>query len=139
MSFSTVSLGGSVIKSSYRMIYSLVHYPNIDIRRINQFRKKYDPLFSMIALHVTIMFPVPESVGEDNLIRHLENVLYSWQAFSIHLQEVKLSSDDYLYLLLQEGSEDVIRLHDEIYTGMLVDFLRKDILFIPHLTLGVLN
>ena len=121
------------------MIYALVHYPNIDNRQINRFRKKYDPQFNMIAPHVTIMFPVPESVGEDNLVYHIENVLCNWQPFSIHLQDVQLSSDDYLYLVLQNGREAVIRLHNEIYTGVLVDFLRKDIPFIPHLTLGVLN
>jgi 2'-5' RNA ligase len=121
------------------MIYALVHYPNIDILRINQFRKKYDPQFNLIAPHITVMFPVPESVGEEKLVRHLESVLCNWQPFSIRLQEVQISSDDYLYLLLQEGGVDVIRLHNEIYTGMLVDFLREDYPFIPHLTLGVLE
>ena len=119
------------------MIYALLYYPNIESPHINQFRKKYDPLVDLIAPHITLMFPVPESIGEDNLVHHLEKVLCNWQPFQIRLQGVQISSDDHLFLILQEGNADVIRLHDEIYTGILIEFRRVDIPFIPHVTLGV--
>lgn len=121
------------------MIYALVHYPNINTRRINQFRRKYDPQAGLIEPHVTLMFPVPESIGEDNLVRHLENILGSWQSFPIHLQGLQISRDDHLFLLLQEGNVNATRLHDEIYTDVLGGYWRKDLPFVPHLTLGVLN
>lgn len=119
------------------MIYALVYYPTIQSPRIHQFRKNYDPQADLIALHLTLMFPVPDSIGENNLVHHLEQVLYTWQPFLIHLHGVQISSDGYLFLLLQEGNADVIRLHDEIYTGLLVEYWRKDIPFVPHVTLGV--
>ena len=50
-----------------------------------------------------------------------------------------LAPDDHLLLLLQEGTANVIGLHDEIYTGALAEYWRNDIPFLPHLTLGVLN
>lgn len=121
------------------MIYALVHYPKVDLQRIHQFRKRYDPQVDLIAPHITLMFPVPESIGEDNLVRHFEGVLKPCEPFLIHLQDVQISSDNYCFLMLQEGSAKVIRLHDAIYTGILADYLRKDIPFVPHLTLGVLN
>lgn len=121
------------------MIYALVHYPNIDTRRIDPFRRKYDPQAGLIEPHITLMFPVPESIGEDHLVRHLENVLGNWQSFPIHLQGLQVSEDDHLFLLLQEGNGSTIRLHDEIYTDVLGDYWRKDLPFVPHLTLGVLN
>ncbi len=121
------------------MIYALIHYPNIDTRHINQLRKKYDPQFELIEPHITLMFPVAESIGEEDLVHHLENVLSNRQSFPIHLQGYQISSDDYLFLLIREGSANIIRLHDEVYTGILADYWRKDIPFIPHLTLGVLN
>jgi 2'-5' RNA ligase len=121
------------------MIYALVHYPNIDTRRINQFRRKYDPQTDLIEPHITLMFPIPESISAQVLVHHLENVLSSWQSFPIHLQVCQISSDDYLFLLMQEGNAKTIRLHDEIYTGILADYWRKDIPYVPHLTLGVLN
>lgn len=122
-----------------RMLFALVHYPNIDARRIHQFRKKYDPQAHLIPPHITLMFPLPEVVGEDHLIHHLESVLWGWQPFPLHLQGIQIAPDDYVFLLLQEGKADLTRLHDRIYTSILTDYLREDIPFIPHLTLGVLN
>ena len=121
------------------MIYALVHYPDIDTMRINQFRRKYDPQVELIEPHITVMFPVSESIGEDNLVHHFENVLGHWQGFPIHLQGCQISSDDYVFLLIQEGNANIIRLHDELYTGILAEYWRKEIPFVPHLTLGVLN
>ncbi len=121
------------------MIYALVHFPNIDTRKINQLRVKYDPQVELIEPHITLMFPIPESIGADNLIRHLVSVLRNWRSFPIHLQGFQVSSDDHLFLLLEEGRTNIIRLRREIYTGILADYQRKDIPFIPHLTLGVLN
>lgn len=121
------------------MIYALVHYPDIDTGRINQFRRKYDPQVVLIEPHITLMFPVPESIGEEKLVDHLASVLRGWQSFPVHLQGCQIASADYLFLLIQEGKSDTIRLHDEIYTGILADYWRKEIPFIPHLTLGVVD
>jgi 2'-5' RNA ligase len=44
-----------------------------------------------------------------------------------------------LFLLIQEGNSSIIRLHDEIYTGLVADCWRKDLPFVPHLTLGVIG
>jgi 2'-5' RNA ligase len=85
------------------------------------------------------MFPVPESIGESFLANHIENALSNWRAFPIHLQGILKSWDDYLFLMIQDGSENISSLHRKIYTGMLVDYLKKDMPFIPHLTLGVLT
>ena len=121
------------------MIYALVHYPNVDTLYINQFRKKHDPQVDLIEPHITIMFPVPESIGEDYLVNHIENALSDWKSFPIHLQGIQKSWDDYLFLMVQEGSANIIDLHSQIYTGRLVDYLKEGIPFVPHLTLGVLT
>jgi hypothetical protein len=84
----SVPLGGYNHKVFIRMIYALVHYPNIDIQKINQFRKKYDPQIDLIQPHITLMFPVPESIGESFLANHIENALSNWRAFPIHLQGI---------------------------------------------------
>ena len=60
------------------MIYALVHYPSVDARRIQLLRRKYDPQFDLIGPHLTLMFPVPESVGEGNLVRHLRRTRIVW-------------------------------------------------------------
>lgn len=119
------------------MFYALVHYPDIDTSRIDELRKRYDPQFDLIGAHLTVVFPVPETVGEQNLVSHIDSVLRGWQPFQIRLKGLLRSWDDYLYLLVADGSANVIRLHDELYTGILADFSRGDILFIPHVTLGM--
>ena len=119
------------------MVYALVHYPNVDTRRISLFRKKYDPQAGLIEPHITLMFPVPELVGEDNLVHHLQNVLSNRRPFPIHLQGLQKSWDDYLFLMVQEGCGDIIDLHGRIYTGLLADYRKEDTPFVPHLTLGV--
>ncbi len=121
------------------MIYALVHFPNIDTRRINQLRRKYDPQVELIEPHITFMFPIPEVMSTDYLVHHLESVLSCWKSLPIHFQGLQISSDNHLFLLLKEGHTNVVRLHDEIYTGILADYRREDVLYVPHLTLGVLR
>ena len=70
------------------MIYSLVHYPAIDTKRINQLRRKYDPQVELIQPHITIMFPVPGSIGGDRLVNN-EN------AYARALDEAKRLDLDY--------------------------------------------
>jgi len=118
------------------MTYALVHYPNVDTTRINQLRKEYDPQVSLIEPHITIMFPVPEGVGAQRLVSHIEGVLSGWQPFSIRLKRLLQSRDNFLFLLVAEGSPDIVRLHAELYTGMLAPYQREDIPFVPHVTLG---
>jgi 2'-5' RNA ligase len=119
------------------MLYALVHYPNVDAQQINLFRKKYDPQIDLIEPHITLMFPVPASIGKDNLVSHLRSVLSGRQPFPIHLQGFQKSWDGYLFLMVQEGNTDIINLHSEIYTGVLADYRKEDIPYVPHLTLGV--
>jgi len=122
---------------SSEMIYSLVHYPNIDAKLINRFRMNYDPQVDLIRPHITLMFPVSESIGEDKLVRHLQNVLREPQPFPIHLKGLHKSSDDYLFLLVDEGKEAIVDLHAHIYSDVLANKRQTELPYVPHLTLGV--
>ncbi|HKE05990.1 MAG TPA: 2'-5' RNA ligase family protein [Blastocatellia bacterium] len=121
------------------MLYALVHYPAVDLRLIDGLRSKYDPQFHLIAPHITIMFPAPDSIGEGGLMSHIESVLHGWESFPIRLKGLQQSRDEYLFLLLNKGEADVIRLHDEIYTGLLSEYRDEAQPFIPHVTLGAFS
>lgn len=121
------------------MLFALIHYPALDNAQIQAFRRKYDPQVDLIAPHITLMFTVPASIGEDILIYHIKGVLTRWEPFPIHLEGVLLAPDNYLYLLVQEGKDSLTHLHDEIYTGLLATYLRPDIPYVPHVTLGILD
>ncbi|MBN3893774.1 MAG: 2'-5' RNA ligase family protein [Nostoc sp. NOS(2021)] len=119
------------------MSYALVYYLNINTQRINKFRQKYDPQFSLIEPHITLVFPLLEYIEKDNLTLHIKSVLSAWKPFSIHLQGFQKSWDEYLFLMVQEGKENVIKLHNDLYTGILAEYCRENTAFVPHLTLGV--
>src|ERR1051325_10646116 len=112
------------------MLYALVHYPAVDVERINRLRRKYDPQFDLIAPHITVMFPVPESIGKHRLLSHIESVLPHWKPFPIHWKGLRKSWDEYLFLVLEGGEAEVIRLHDDLYTGLLSEYRSKDIPYV---------
>jgi len=85
------------------------------------------------------MFPTPDSIGERNLVSHIVGVLRRWESFPIRLKGLQQSWDEYLFLLLNKGEGDVIRLHDEIYTGLLSEYRNEVRPFIPHVTLGAFS
>ncbi len=119
------------------MYDAIVHYPNIDFTEINQIRQKYDPTFGVIDPHITILFPVPESVGEKNLIQHLKHVLEKWSPFPIHIRGLTKSWDHWLFLTLQRGNSKVTQLYRDLYSNFLEQYRRTDIEFIPHIGLGL--
>ena len=62
-----------------------------------------------------------------------------WKPFPVHLLGLQESHDGYLFLTVREGSSDLVELHRNIYTGPLRPYLREDIPFVPHLTLGAFS
>jgi len=118
------------------MLYAVVHYPNTDTREINQLRKKYDPQFHLIEPHLTLVFPFPAFLSDTTLIDHVESVIKDLRPFPIHLQGLHRSLDDYLFLLVNEGSANLSALRAALYTGLLQPYGRADLEYLPHLTLG---
>ena len=118
------------------MLYAVVHYPNIDTHRINQFRKKYDPQFNLIEPHITLVFPFSCVSGESGLMHHVESVVKDARPFHIHLRGLQKSWDDCLFLLVQEGSPDLEKLHTELYKGLPAEYQPKNLPYVAHLTLG---
>ncbi len=45
------------------------------------------------------------------------------------------NGEQYLFLQVKEGAEEIRRLHDSLYQGMLAAF-KKDIPYVPHMTVG---
>jgi 2'-5' RNA ligase len=119
------------------MYYGLVYYPNLAHEGVERLRRRYDPTAAIIDLHLTVMFPVPDSVGEQPLIDHLTQVLASWEPFPVRLGGLQKSPDHWLFLTLAEGNQQMVALNREIYSGMLAKFHRDDLEFIPHLSLGL--
>lgn len=118
------------------MLYALIFYTELEKEGILTFRKKYDPWWDLIQDHLTLIFPVPGSIGLEKITRHIETVLEGWDPFKIRLSRLEKSWDHFLFLTLDYGNSNVIRLHDELYSGILGPFENKEIKFIPHIGIG---
>jgi len=123
------------------MYYVLLYYPNFDKKteeNIEAFRRRYDPFADSWKPHIPFMFPVPcNEVEEAKLTEHVETVLKNWKPFNIRIGGFTKSWDHWLFLLLKEGNREAIALHDELYTGILLPYLRRDIKYIPHIGIGL--
>jgi 2'-5' RNA ligase superfamily len=120
---------------------ALLYYPKFDRRTeesIRAFRMKYDPFVDSWEPHIPFIFPVPcDIVDEGKFIKHVETVLKNSAPFSIRIGGFAKSWDHWLFLLLKEGNEEAIALHDELYTGILSPYLRRDIDYVPHTGIGL--
>jgi 2'-5' RNA ligase len=125
------------------MYYCLVYYPPFDAELkelIGEIRRKYDPTVRRSKPHVTVLFPVPDSVGEPQLSSHIQCVLSDWSPFEIRFGGFRRSRDHWLFLTLTEGKEQVRELYQSLYTGILEKYRGDETKmnrFVPHLGLGL--
>jgi len=118
------------------MFYGLVYYPDADLESMRRFRRKYDPTADLVEPHLTIVFPVSQSIGEERLANHVAGVLRQWEPFTIRTGGFRKSPDHWLLLGLEEGNDEVVRLYRQLHTGILAEY-RRDDLFHPHVALGL--
>jgi len=117
------------------MYYALASFPKIDTAWINRFRRKHDPTVDLIEPHLTVISPVPESLGRRELVRHCATVLQGWRPFPMAAGPLVKSPDHWLFLTLRQGTESVTKLYQDLHRGLLSDSARPEI-FQPHIGLG---
>jgi 2'-5' RNA ligase len=59
--------------------------------------------------------------------------------FSLALREVTGHDGENLFLNVKRGRDELLALHDRLYTGPLAAFLEPDHTYLPHLTVGRLS
>lgn len=120
------------------MYYCLVHYPEINTTALDLFKRKYDPYYPGVNPHISLIFPVPASeMSREVMVEHVKTVLKSWKPFDYHLAGFEKAVDHWLFLTVKEGNEEIIRLHDQLYSGPFKKYLREDLPFLPHVALGL--
>ncbi len=126
------------------MPFALIAYPKLaptDLAWIAAIRLRYTDLAgSQFAPHVTLVFPLRD-VESAPLARHVARAIAGWPAVRFVVRGsilVKDASgpDTYIFLVPDEGFSAIVRLHDRLYTELLAPYLRLDIPFIPHITVG---
>ena len=121
------------------MFYALVYYPHIEHEGFHEFRNKYEPCAFLLPEHVTFIFPTPKEIGRERLELHIKTILKRWKPFQVHFCTIKLNWDHWMYLGANEGHDEIVVLHDQLYEGILSPYLREDLPFYPHIALGLFS
>jgi len=122
------------------MYHALLYYPPLDPQlsvQIDAIRRQHDPTVDVVRPHITVVFPIPDTVGESQLVAHIDDVLRERRPFEIRFGGLHKSPDHWLFLTLAEGEPEVKELYRSLYTGLLAPLRRDDIQFVPHLALGL--
>ena len=127
-------------------LYTLA-YPSVsadDRAFLDRFRAENDLRYrDVVAPHFTLAFGC-NAVAEDDYCRHVASVARRTPAISFACRYAMLGTDHaddtgYVFLVPDEGYAALSRLHDELYRGPLEPYLRLDIPYVPHVTIGTLE
>lgn len=108
----------------------------MSLDKIENIRQKHDPLFELIPPHITIAFPFKSDISNDELKSHILNLSRGVGKIEIEFANCITHVRNYLFLEVERGKEQITKLHDILYTGPLLQFLKEDIPYIPHVTVG---
>lgn len=123
-----------------RKLYT-VAFPSLsetDLRFIAGIRARHDRQVSVLGPHFTLLHGC-DRVDEATYIDHVRAVAASTMAFQFACIETEPDEDagrGYVYLVPDLGRMDVVTLHDQLHTGPMAPYLRKDKRFVAHMTIG---
>lgn len=113
--------------------------PN-DMRWLQFFREKHDSFYATVDPHFTLVFGI-RGLSQDEYLRHIEDVARSATQIRFVCRYATLGADDmddkaYVFLVPDEGNAAISRLHDRLYGGPFKPFLRLEVPYIPHISIG---
>lgn len=113
----------------------LVIFPELETAEIENFRARWDPLAAVVPAHLTIAFPFDCSDAASSLAESLTGVAAEHAAFPIRLARPVIWDDEYLFLLMDQGHDEIRQLHESVYR-LTLSGVRRPRHFIPHMTVG---
>ena len=121
---------------------AIVGYPTLnesDHHWIESFRARRDPQASRIRAHFTFVFPA--ELEARLAVEHASAVLQGATSIPFVVRRAEpvpnlVDGGGQVFLVPEEGRDEIVALHDQLYGGLLRPFLREDIPFLPHITVG---
>ncbi len=83
-----------------------------------------------------MVFPFESEYTCDEIEEHVKSKLRGIEPFEIVLREVSGTVDNYLFLNVKKGNDELICIHDLLYTDILEPFRDQRYTFMPHITVG---
>ena len=121
---------------------AIVAYPLIDQRAldwIESIRARHDPQAGRIPAHFTLVFPIDTSL--DDVRDEFARVALRHEPIPFVIRSAIAKPDvvhgsAHVFAVPDEGRDDIARLHEDLYAGVLRQHLREDIAFGPHITIA---
>ena len=104
--------------------------------KIETFRALHDPLATQIPAHLTLVFPFPTNLTSTQWAAHIKRIVGNWPQLPVSFGDIESIQDEFTVLMVREKSAAVVALHDKLYSGVLKPFLRPEMDYRPHITLG---
>ncbi len=116
---------------------AIVWFPPADaVADLERFRARHDPLAAIVPAHVTLVFPFASALGSVQVAAHVRRAVARWPVLPVRFAGLGHFHADWLHVRVASGAAAVIALHDRLYRGSLAPFLRRDLPYEPHLTIG---
>src|SRR5438105_6565973 len=116
---------------------TVVWFPPADtVADFERFRAAHDPLARALRAHVTLVFPFGSTLGDVQVAAHVRRAVARWPVLPLRLEGLGHFHADWIYVRLSRGHAAVTALHDRLYRGALAPFLRHDLSYEPHVTIG---
>jgi 2'-5' RNA ligase len=119
---------------------AIVVFPEFDgLHLIEQLRRRFDPLASVIKAHITLVFPFTRDLATEQLHSHIQWAVHDIYPFQVWFQGITGHEGGYLFLNVTRGNDRFIELHDRLYSGVLAAYLSAEHTYVPHVTVGHLT
>jgi len=123
-----------------KMMRAIHIFPNFENEhRLQELRKRYDPLYGKIGPHITLVFPFETDISTTDLEMHVRESVSGMQPFHIVMHGVTGAPGWYLFLNVKHGNDEIVRLHDTLYSGPLSTSIERSLTYVPHITVGQLS
>jgi 2'-5' RNA ligase len=99
-------------------------------------RDRLDPLARKVPAHITLVFPFESAMSDFELEIHLRELVAQSQRFGVVFQGITAHENEYLFLNIKRGNDQIIQLHDVLYSGALAMHHVRRHTFVPHVTVG---
>lgn len=99
-------------------------------------RDRYDPLAPKIAPHLTLVSPFQDPLSDAALHAHVRATVSGIASFPVTLAEITGHEDEYLFLNVKCGNDQLVRLRDTLYSETLATHRSRRHTFVPHITVG---
>ena len=117
--------------------YAVAWFPRFEgIEAIEDFRRRHDPAAALIPAHVSLVFPFASAHSRLQVETHVRKVLSRWPPIPATFRRVRTEANEFVFHLATRGAASIVALHDRLYTRSLAPHLRREIPYVPHITIA---